>query len=57
MGGNEEQQEARSPSNVVGGRDDTRSEDQPGVQEEQLREDVHENPMEELNSRVKLEQH
>ena len=54
MGVNEAQQEARSPSNIVGGGDETGSEDQLGVQAKQLREDVHENPVEELNNRVAL---
>ena len=36
------------------GGDETGSEDQPGAQEEQLREDVHKNPGEELNNRVAL---
>ena len=54
MGGNEAQQEDRSPSNIVGGGDETGSEDQPGAQAEQLREDVHKNPVEELNNRVAL---
>ena len=44
-----EQQEVQSPSNVVGGGDETGSEDQPREQEEQLGEDVQENPMERLN--------
>ena len=34
--------------------DETRSEDQPRAQAEQLREDVHKNPVEELNNRVAL---
>ena len=38
----------------MGGGDETGSEDQPGAQAEQLREDVHKNPMEELNNRVAL---
>ena len=54
MGGNEAQQEARIPSNIVGGGDETRLEDQPGAQAEQLREDVHKNPVEEPNNRVAL---
>ena len=36
------------------GGDETGSDDQPRVQVEQLREDVHKNPMEELNNRVAL---
>ena len=54
MGGNEAQQEPQSPSNIVRGGDETGSEDQQGVQAEQLREYVHENPVEELNNRVAL---
>ena len=36
------------------GGDEIGSEDQPGAQAEQLREDVHKNPVEELNNRVAL---
>ena len=54
LGGNVEQQEVRRPSNLVGGGYTTGSKDQLGEQAEQLGEDVHENPVEELNSRVAL---
>ena len=54
LGGHEAQQEDRSPSNIVGGGDETRSEDQPRAQVEQLREYVHKNPVEEPNNRVAL---
>ena len=54
LGGNEAQQEDRSPSNIVEWGDETGLEDQPGAQAKQLREDVHKNPMEELNNRVAL---
>ena len=54
MGGNVEHHEVRSPSNVVGGGDETGSEDQRGEQAKQLGEDVHENLVEKLNSRAAL---
>ena len=54
LGGHEAQQEDQSPSNIDGGGDETGSEDQPGAQAEHLREDVHKNPMEELNNRLAL---
>ena len=54
LGGNVEQQEVRIPSNLVGGEDETGSEDQLGEQAEQLGEDVQENPVERLNIGVGL---
>ena len=54
MRGNVEQQEVWSPSNLLRGGDETGSEDQSGEQAEQLGEDVHENLVEELNSRATL---
>ena len=54
LGGNVEQQEVWSPSNLVGGGDDIGLEDQSGEQAKQLGEDVQENPVERLNIGVGL---
>ena len=50
MGGDEEQQEDQSPSNLVGGRDETGSDDQSDDQAEELEENAQENPVERLNN-------
>ena len=54
LGGNEEQQEVLSPSNLVGGGNETGSEDQSEDQAEQMEENVQENPVERLNNMESL---
>ena len=50
MGGNEEQQEVRSPSNLVERGNEPGSEDQSKYQAEQLEANAQENPIERLNN-------
>ena len=54
LGGNEEQQEVRIPSNLVGGGNETGSKDQSEDQAEQLQENAQENPIERLNNMAAL---
>ena len=50
FGGNVEQQDIWSPSNLVGGGNETGSEDQSEDQASQLEENAQENPIERLNN-------
>ena len=50
MGGDEEQQEDHSPSNLLEGVDETGSDDQLDDQAKELEENARENPMERLNN-------
>ena len=54
LGGNAEQQEVRSPSNLVGGGNETGLEDQSEDQAEQLEENAQENHVERLNNMESL---
>ena len=50
MGGDEQQYKDHSPSNLVGGEYETRSDDQSDDQVEELEENARQNPVERLNN-------